>query len=215
MSESIKEKVIVGVVTAIILGVLTLLFNWASQGGLVRALGGVTEAEVNEKLEAIALKEGPQGPAGPQGEKGAPVPVGAVVAFDRGFGCPEGWTDFALARGRTIIGASSPTAATGGLTRRQFQAVGGAEQHTLKPEEMPAHHHKPHDPADIFVAYRNKNSRENTHFNTQKEGGTGSLEYPSETALTGGPNEASLGEASPHNNMPPFIALYFCKKESG
>ena len=41
--KAIGEKVIVGVVSALALGALTLFWNWASNGGVIRALGGVTE----------------------------------------------------------------------------------------------------------------------------------------------------------------------------
>ena len=53
MTDSIRERVVVGVVTAVVLGALTLLWNWASSGGLVRVLGGLTEKEIDTKIAEI------------------------------------------------------------------------------------------------------------------------------------------------------------------
>jgi hypothetical protein len=52
MQSQILEKVTVAVVTAVVLGALTLLWNWGSQGGVVRALGGVTRDEAIQLIGA-------------------------------------------------------------------------------------------------------------------------------------------------------------------
>ena len=46
--KAIGERVVVGVVSAVALGVLTLLWNWASKGGVIRALDGVTQKEFSQ-----------------------------------------------------------------------------------------------------------------------------------------------------------------------
>ena len=40
MSKGIVEKVAIGVITAVVLAALALLWNWGSSGGLIGALGG-------------------------------------------------------------------------------------------------------------------------------------------------------------------------------
>jgi hypothetical protein len=52
--KSFLQQVGVGVGTAVALGILTLLGNWASAGGLIHALGGVTENEVVDIAKKIA-----------------------------------------------------------------------------------------------------------------------------------------------------------------
>jgi hypothetical protein len=49
-NKAIGEKVLVGVITAIIMTVLLFVWNWTSKGDLVRALGGYTVEEANAKF---------------------------------------------------------------------------------------------------------------------------------------------------------------------
>ena len=65
-----------GIIAVILVGVAAFLWNSSSDGGLVRALGGVTSQE----LAKIAIP-GPQGPAGPAGPKGDTGPPGAAPAL--------------------------------------------------------------------------------------------------------------------------------------
>ena len=89
MGADIRDKVLVAVLTAAALGGLTLLWNWASQGGVVRAMGGLTASDL-AYLQQPHLNG---------------VPTGAVAAFDLPNGCPEGWSAFKDAQSRAIIGA--------------------------------------------------------------------------------------------------------------
>ena len=73
----------------------------------------------------------------------ASVPAGAVMAFDLPT-CPAGWSGFAPATGRAIIGAGhdfDPGYATGDdgqkLTAKNYRDGGGAESHTLATAELP------------------------------------------------------------------------------
>jgi collagen triple helix repeat protein len=97
-SSGVAERVFISVATAVVLAALTLLWNLASNGGLVRLLKGVTADEVkdivvmtireNSKLIfadlAPSLKgasgeagaAGPPGPQGVRGEQGPPGPQG-------------------------------------------------------------------------------------------------------------------------------------------
>jgi hypothetical protein len=58
---SITQNVIVGVVTAVVLGGLGLIYNWASpsQGGLIHLLGGITPKEAEDIAKKVV------GPAPP------------------------------------------------------------------------------------------------------------------------------------------------------
>jgi len=286
MSDSIKEKVTVGVITAIILGGLTLLWNWGSSGGLVRVLGGLTEAEVDAKIAALPtpysksevdqlindkllnLQSGLSEPAilalvskeieeyphlteaqvqeiasstiGVSGvgldreavqklisEETATLQAftsmkGAVIAFDRsedrgggeaGGACPIGWTLFREAGGRMILGAGShDNADENGAALSRYdafsdapsRAVGGEEAVTLETEDMPQHTHSG-TYLDITVPGAGPNPvmlLPDTAGGAQKG-----------TAKAVGGITGRDGPVRPHNNMPPYIALYFCKKE--
>ena len=145
------------------------------------------------------------------------VPRGAVLAFDRADlnqdKCPQGWSPFKEGRGRTIVGAGDPRAAPGAfgfdenkmpLENRALRQHGGTENHMLLPNEIPRHEHPVigmewgYDvdgnghPARILVEdgppYNNVTGR-----------------------LTAGPQEDYKRQA-PHNNIPPYISLYLCRK---
>ncbi|UWQ74403.1 hypothetical protein [Leisingera sp. M658] len=139
------------------------------------------------------------------------LPRGAVVAFDTPSGCPIGWNQFKLASGRVIIGTGfggGNTAADGPLTERRFREVGGHENHTLTVEEMPAHRHgipmvaAPHDYLDdgkgTDAPYFDFSERKDVSIQIGDSD-------PDQGVYT-------RGEGKPHNNMPPYIALYLCKK---
>lgn len=130
------------------------------------------------------------------------IPSGAVVAFDSEVGCPRGWSELEDARGRMILGASN-TEADAVLTRRQYREFGGAETHTLTVDEMPSHSHllpmrtTGQERPDI-----GSGAGPHGHFQNRvlvEGGGMGQTTSPE-------------GGGQPHNNMPPYIALYFCKK---
>jgi hypothetical protein len=54
----------VGVITAAIVGLLGLLAAWASEGGLVHFLGGVTKGELDAALKNLRAPLPGQGPGG-------------------------------------------------------------------------------------------------------------------------------------------------------
>ena len=140
------------------------------------------------------------------------LPDGAVVAFDRDSGCPRDWSLFEPAISRTIVGAvagrsaSAPTQDENGelLSARQYRADGGAEMHTLTVEEMPGHTHA--FPADTEVVFLDRSADRETDYIPE-----GQQKW--ENFITKGPKLDTVGKGNSHNNMPPYIALYFCKKE--
>lgn len=122
------------------------------------------------------------------------IPSGAVVAFDRR--CPDnGWDLFDRAGGRFVVGAGHhANKDTNGQQLEIYEKEflnGGEEKHTLTVEEMPSHSHS-----------------EQTHFVGAGRAGSGDGAYGTSTAPT-----SPVGSSQPHNNMPPYIALFFCVKK--
>jgi hypothetical protein len=132
------------------------------------------------------------------------IPSGAVVAFDNPAGCPKNWDPLIAAEGRTIIGAyfeieDSTERKTNALTKRKLLEQGGAETHKLSIAEMPSHNHA-----------NGKYNRSLT---------TGVLTYKGQHGkdsrlprLDASRSLRTQGGNKAHNNMQPFIALYYCKK---
>ena len=118
-SSRMTREVTVGVVTAIVLGALGLIWNWASEGGAVRLLGGVTLKDVDtliaEQLNKADLKgaiKGTREISAHQGRLDRPVRLGncqsvAVIAFDAPGGCPKGWVLEQNAVGSAIVGVGA------------------------------------------------------------------------------------------------------------
>jgi hypothetical protein len=69
------KGIVGGFIAVILVGVVAVLWNWRSNGELIRALGGVTSEELAAE---IAKHPGPPGPAGAQGNPGPPGTVPAV-----------------------------------------------------------------------------------------------------------------------------------------
>ncbi|GEM_PF-3436172 len=144
---------------------------------------------------------------------------GAVIAFETKEAsqvCPDGWELYEPVKGRFIVGAgnhSNKDVKGEALTNHvsyaddKGKAVGGAEQHVLKIPEIPAHGHKisaEKAPSGAnmsdFLGGSTAAFGLRRKFNSQP----GKV-FPHLLEDTGG--------GQPHNNMPPYIALYFCKKK--
>ncbi len=124
------------------------------------------------------------------------IPSDAIIAFDRREGCPPGWEPFSAANGRTIIGAATAEYShLSKLQKRPFRATGGSEEHTLVVEEIPRHNHDLRGLLDGGPLPWGHNTK---HFVPIVQA---SVKY-----------DWYNGGGKPHNNMPPYIALFFCKK---
>lgn len=132
---------------------------------------------------------------------------GIVAAFDRSEedACPKGWKIFKPAGGRFIVGAGVNTnsdQAGNELTDHpsrlddKIKAVGGAEKHTLTVAEMPSHDHR------------------GNNVGTSANRGATNMLHPWDSGTKGEPSQGvePSGGNQPHNNMPPYIALFYCKK---
>lgn len=146
------------------------------------------------------------------------LPVGAVVAFDREGGCPKPWVPMELASGRFLVAAGEHKNLDEHgerLSVHKLGSLGGAETHTISKPELPA--------VQIPVGF--ENGPHYIGFNSQEGAGYAlKFERRNDNAQDNGQNMGTgrsefvtdpLGEGKAHNNMPPYIALYFCKKEAG
>lgn len=126
--------------------------------------------------------------------------TGQIAFFEKK--CPEGWEDYLPAEGRFIIGSGvyQNTTEDGRYERANYTSgdIGGEIQHKLTQGEMPRHSHS------IFYGkilgnnpFRDVDNRafKEATFYSGRDGSTG-----------------QTGKSSPHNNMPPYIALKACKK---
>ncbi len=124
--------------------------------------------------------------------------TGLVAAFDLEKGCPAGWSELTDARGRMILGANPD-----GEFRykpRPFRGLGGEEMHKLTPSEMPSHQH-----GENRVVIRTGPPGSGPYYWFTAHDERRGLFFQIDPPQAGGDQ--------PHNNMPPYIALYFCKKE--
>lgn len=132
------------------------------------------------------------------------VPSGAVIAFDRPQGCPGGWTDMGPQwRGLTTVVAVSDTNDAYG-----FRRTGGEPEVTLSVDEMPRHSHS-FTGTPIRAGGWGGNV---THPVGVGDHVTHLTYVPSGTIGHAG-GDPGTGQTNPHNNMPPYIALYYCKKD--
>lgn len=126
-------------------------------------------------------------------EERATTPTDAVLAFDSDA-CPDGWEQVQSLAGRTVIGAGPESEGTSIRVRGD---KGGEEMHAITIDEMPAHNHGNGwlgggsiTPAQVQAAGR----------------------FPSNLPTAKGSQISSVGGSKPHNNMPPFLVLTYCKK---
>lgn len=124
------------------------------------------------------------------------LPAGAVVPFNLDS-CPSGWAEFTTARGRMVIGTNPAQFANpygeGVISLRTRNLTGGAETHTLTIAELPAHTHA--GPSGT---------------NSLAIGGLAWINglFPAQTQSSA----AHTGGDLPHNNMPPYLVMMWCKK---
>lgn len=103
-----RNEIFVGVITAVVLSVLAVTWNALTGGGLIRALGGITQKE----LDTLGF-----------------IPAGGVVAFDMSptepLQCPKGWRSHREVRGRVIVGAGEhKNEDSSGSKIPQFTSIG-------------------------------------------------------------------------------------------
>lgn len=153
----------------------------------------------------------------------ADIPAGAVIPFAQD--CPAGWSIYKPATARFIIGAGNTFHAKhktwyrqrpgGGvdpipLTGMQLHANGGEEHHILTIPEIPAHRHGLPFIASPNIALANSGTSNSVPYLDYRKRADIPLKiaisHPTHGVAPAGGNKA-------HNNMPPYLALYYCKKD--
>ena len=129
------------------------------------------------------------------------LPSDAVVAFAGKDGCPDGWTEYPEAAGRFIVGAgrhSEHNRYGNPVTPKKVGDRGGEDQVKLKIEHMPKHlHQNPTRGSGRKGRVPTLQAMDDGH----KDGGR----HQRPTNITGG--------SQPHDNMPPYVALLYCKRD--
>ena len=155
----------------------------------VRAIASAAADEADTRLVNTQL---------PDLVSASAVPQGAVVAFATPCPTERGWKEYEQARGRFLVAAGKNTDSAG--NEREFApGVGdndGTYKHTLTTDEMPAHRHA----VDRQGPTRGIEG-------LPPIGSDGAIIAVIEQEMT---HIAGKGQA--HNNVPPYIALYFCEK---
>lgn len=128
---------------------------------------------------------------------------GLVAAFDRRTGCPAGWAPFEEANGRVILGVGQGSIDRIGdqdipLTPRRWREFGGEEEVVLSEAQMPPHSHK------LVASFKENGLAWATQASSHR--------IPTNERTTKPDTDWIEGRGKAHPNMPPFIALYFCKK---
>jgi len=122
----------------------------------------------------------------------------AVIAFNLGKDseCPNGWKPFQPASGRMIVGAEPSDYPS--YSDEEEKAVGGEKQVTLTVEQIPKHTHELIEDSAQTTGYLKAGE--------QRDG------ISSQVGNATHDRAMEVGDQA-HNNMPPYIALYFCKKD--
>lgn len=128
------------------------------------------------------------------------IPANAVIAVDDIDGCPAGWDPFFDANGRVIVGASVERSKAEAL-QRYYRELDGSAFHSLSANELPVHSH---NYTDMGVGYKAQPKYEG--LDTEFRGSSNVSLYHGQSKTQ------SAGRGKPFDKMPPFIALYFCKK---
>ena len=187
MMKRLVDQLIGGIVTALLFAVAAAAWQYVADGAIVRLLGGVTEARFTEARNLLQQSISDV-------EQSVPILDAAVVAFDSSDGCLNGWTPLSIAEGRMMLGAGP---------EYEYRTTGGEESVVLTERHMPAHAH----PISQF---------EWGHSVNGGDGGPERLDVDNNEPSTrdyGKLVTDSVGAGDPHPNMPPYVALYFCKKE--
>lgn len=126
----------------------------------------------------------------------ATVPAGAVLAFDLDA-CPTGFTPYAPAAGRSIVGVNDGVDPQLSTRTRGDQL--GEESHAMTTEEMPSHRHD----LSIFGAV---GPFDNDDTGLKASGG-------SEVPTTFGSEQSELaGGGVAFTNFQPSIVLLYCRR---
>ncbi|WP_419739126.1 phage baseplate protein [Ruegeria sp.] len=133
------------------------------------------------------------------------LPANAVVAFDVPNGCPHGWSVFQQAQSRVLIGVGPGQVSSGNkLSSYNYREEGGYERVTLDKSNLPKHQHGYND-----IYWSEVGGRSSALTNALGNKGDSDRDNSGHEIRR---QTAETGEGNPVDTMPPYIALYFCKK---
>ncbi|MFQ6554103.1 phage baseplate protein [Aestuariibius insulae] len=151
--------------------------------------------------------------ANPTEDESAMLPDGIIVAsLKRCEDLANDWTDYTAAAGRVIVGVGSTTIRA---VTRSFAPTetDGYWEHVLLEDELPAHRHGYRD----FYWLQDKGTAEQNQVPTLGFLPSGVGASGTDRGLNVGwyrDVETSLSKGGKaHNNMQPYIVLYFCEKK--
>ena len=121
------------------------------------------------------------------------VPTGAVVPFDKPDGCPPGWAPFQSDGSRFIVGVGPGYG---------YRSTGGSEEVRLDVEHMPNHGHLV---GPFEYGYGVDGGGHPRRFNAD--------DGPPSDGNVGNVEAMPVGGGQAHENRPPYIALFFCRKD--
>lgn len=207
MFEIIKEnsKSILaglGVLWTVIAAVATFIAAFIDYPKLYEAFGFVHISQYKTDISSFGNQDG--------------LPQNSVVAFIGKCPIDKGWSEYAPATARFILGAGStfdPNFETwqrakpnGGFEPVKLVGVkagkgGGEFDHILSDGEMAVHTHRINRKAPFLKGPPGDQNIAGVTLTAQKA-------TPKENA-----QDIVWPKVEPHNNMPPFIALHFCRKD--
>lgn len=182
--------------------VVTIAASWAwlTGGGLIRALGGVTQP--------------------------SELPVDAILVI-KGVNCPApGWRVSEITKGRFLIGSGQGRNSDGTLLKERAEGqIGGKEQHPLSPAELPPHIHRGRTgPMDIPSPIRLVRIEGTVSVGGPPPGAFGASQRQVQQVVeqeyvidhwhsfeTDG-GVGLEGRPQPDNIMPPWFAVTFCER---
>ncbi len=142
------------------------------------------------------------------------LPTGAVIAFDLAK-CPDDWENVGSVEadrfaGRTLVVAGAGMNRADGrlTTERKHGASGGSETILITKDQLPSHSHR----LGIITS-----GKEHPNFGLNPNAGPNDFK---ERAIVKAREAAELStveeatQSKTIDNMPPFIALHFCKKKA-
>ncbi len=166
----------------------------------LQARASAAEAQAAELRAALELAQ-----------EAAP-PAGSILLVDDGRGCPAGWTDVALAEPEVFAGRT-PLAVGFAEERvfRGYRQVGGSEAVALTEGELPAHAHAL--PLGFEARRDGSGTRSGSSLGSGFASGSSLGDQVAVRTLAGREQTGRAGAGAPHDNMPPFVALFWCRKD--
>lgn len=181
-----RRALVLGVVPAVVLGICAIVYATAVTGQPDFVAGSpLSASSLNAHLGALQAQI--------DTTNGQVVPTGAVMAFDLAA-CPSGWTAYALAGGRTIVGVNA--AGGNGLSQRNLEDTLGEEAHTMTVNELVPHLHN--------EQVANVNGYSGSDGEPGGDGQNIAYHWGAPVSTTGG--------GQPFNNIQPSLVLLYCKK---